>query len=287
MRIGRLAWWRRLRGPMAVLAGVPLLSLALGASAASTAAGAGRVTMYPGILNPISITAGPHGTGLWFTDSNNSIGRITTTGAVRMFSAGGIDMSTLANSEGITAGPDGALWFTNPGNNSIGRITTSGKVTNYTGTGIDFPDGITTGPDGALWFTNAGNNSIGRITTSGSVTSYTGTGIDYPDGITAGPDGALWFTNSFSDAIGRITTAVTPAISGFTPCSGAAGTTVAITGQNLSGATAVAFDGTPATIVSRTATHIVTKVPAGAATGPITVTTAVGTATSHGSFTVP
>ena len=246
MRIGRLAWWRRLRGPMAVLAGVPLLSLALGASAASTAAGAGRVTMYPGILNPISITAGPHGTGLWFTDSNNSIGRITTTGAVRMFSAGGIDMSTLANSEGITAGPDGALWFT-----------------------------------------NAGNNSIGRITTSGSVTSYTGTGIDYPDGITAGPDGALWFTNSFSDAIGRITTAVTPAISGFTPCSGAAGTTVAITGQNLSGATAVAFDGTPATIVSRTATHIVTKVPAGAATGPITVTTAVGTATSHGSFTVP
>ena len=330
MRIGRLAWWRRLRKPMAMLAGVPLLSLGLGASAASAAAGAGRVTMYPGLLNPISITAGPHGTGLWFTDSNNSIGRITTTGAVRMFSGGGIDISTLANSEGITAGPDGALWFTNPGNNSIGRITTSGKVTNYTGTGIDFPDGITTGPDGALWFTNPLSDSIGRITTSGSVTSYAGTGIHGPVGITAGPDGALWFTNSFSDsigritttgtvtdytntsiigpdfitagpdgamwftdssgnmgnAIGRITTALTPAISGFTPCSGAAGTTVTITGQNLSGATAVAFDGTPATIVSHTATQIVTM-PAGAATGPITVTTAAGTATSHGSFTVP
>jgi uncharacterized protein (TIGR03437 family) len=61
---------------------------------------------------------------------------------------------------------------------------------------------------------------------------------------------------------------------------------VTITGQNLSSATKVAFDGTPATIVSDTATQIVTKVPSGAATGPITVTTAAGTATSQASFTV-
>jgi hypothetical protein len=61
---------------------------------------------------------------------------------------------------------------------------------------------------------------------------------------------------------------------------------VTITGQNLSNATAVAFDGTPTTIVSHTATQIVAKVPSGAATGPITVTTPAGTATSHASFTV-
>jgi uncharacterized protein (TIGR03437 family) len=98
----------------------------------------------------------------------------------------------------------------------------------------------------------------------------------------------MWFTcnGAFGDAIGRITTAVTPAVSGFTPISGAAGTTVTITGQNLSGATKVAFDGTPATIVSGTATQIVTTVPAGAATGPVTVTTPYGTATSQASFTV-
>ena len=59
-----------------------------------------------------------------------------------------------------------------------------------------------------------------------------------------------------------------------------------ITGLNLAGATAVAFGGTPAVIVSATATQIVTTVPAGAATGRITVTTPVGTATRHTKFTV-
>jgi hypothetical protein len=38
--------------------------------------------------------------------------------------------------------------------------------------------------------------------------------------------------------------------------------------------------------VSGTATQIVTTVPSGAATGPITVTTPAGTATSQASFTV-
>jgi hypothetical protein len=39
-------------------------------------------------------------------------------------------------------------------------------------------------------------------------------------------------------------------------------------------------------IVYDTATQVVAEVPAGAATGPITVTTAVGTAASQTSFTV-
>jgi hypothetical protein len=168
-----------------------------------------------------------------------------------------------------------AVWCPAPGGRSL-----------VAGAGIDEPRGITAGPDGALWFTNAGSNSIGRITTSGTVTSYTSTTIRSPAGITAGPDGALWFTNGYSNSVGRITTSVTPAISGFTPTSGAAGTSVTITGQNLSSATKVAFGGIPAAIVSGTATQIVTAVPVGAATGPITVTTAAGTATSATSFTV-
>ena len=107
---------------------------------------------------------------MWFTDyANNSIGRITTSGAVTSYSDPGIN-----HPEGIAAGPDGALWFTNdtsPG--SIGRITTAGQVTNdfsYAGTAA--PLAIVAGPDGAMWFDNESSGSFGRITTTGQVTIY-------------------------------------------------------------------------------------------------------------------
>jgi IPT/TIG domain len=78
-----------------------------------------------------------------------------------------------------------------------------------------------------------------------------------------------------------------PTISSFSPTSGAAGTSVTITGTNFTGATAVRFNGvsdTTFTVVS--STQITAKVPSGATSGPITVTTAGGTATSSMSFTV-
>ena len=139
---------------------------------------------------------------------NNSIGRITTGGAVSNYT--GTDIS---GPNGITAGPDGALWFTNVGNSSIGRITTGGAVSNCSGTGISNPAGITAGPGRRfvvrklrVWHTplpsylhRADHDGRGR-------SNYTGTGISQPDGITAGPDGALWFTNANNSTIGRITT---------------------------------------------------------------------------------
>jgi hypothetical protein len=76
-------------------------------------------------------------------------------------------------------------------------------------------------------------------------------------------------------------------LTSFTPASGPVGTSVTLTGTNLSGATAVAFNGTAAasfTVVS--ATQITATVPAGATTGTIAVTTPGGTATSAASFTV-
>ena len=53
-----------------------------------------------------------------------------------------------------------------------------------------------------------------------------------------------------------------------------------ITGTNFTGATAVAFNGTSATFTVASARQINTTVPAGAGSGPITVTTPNGTATS-------
>ena len=180
---------------------VPLILVAVAQNGAASPPGV-VIRSYPHtISHPLSITTGPDG-ALWFTNSgNDSIGRITTSGAVTNYMGGGVSIPL-----GITLGPDGALWFTNLGNNSIGRITTSGSVTNYTDSSISSPQAISVGPDGALWFANAGNGSIGRITTGGSVTNYTDSSISTPRGITTGPDGDLWFTNDGNNSIGRITT---------------------------------------------------------------------------------
>ena len=78
----------------------------------------------------------------------------------------------------------------------------------------------------------------------------------------------------------------TPTISGFTPTSGPAGTTVTITGTNFIQPSAVRFNGTPAAFILNSTTEIVASVPPGASTGPISVITPSGTATSAANFTV-
>ncbi len=116
------------RGIVPAMAMGLLMFCGLAIVASSPSAAGVTVSNYtnPGIFGPWGITAGPDG-ALWFTNSSNRIGRITTSGAVSTFTGPDISDPT-----GITAGPDGALWFTNFENNSIGRITTAGKVTNYT-----------------------------------------------------------------------------------------------------------------------------------------------------------
>ena len=64
------------------------------------------------------------------------------------------------------------------------------------------------------------------------------------------------------------------------------GTSVTITGTDLTGATKVTFNGIAATYTVVSSTTITTKVPSGATTGKIAVTTKGGTATSTATFTV-
>jgi len=78
-----------------------------------------------------------------------------------------------------------------------------------------------------------------------------------------------------------------PIITSFSPSSGAVGTEVIISGANFMGVTEVAFNGTPATSFTVDSyTQIRADVPAGATTGPISVTNAFGTGQSGSNFGV-
>ena len=78
-----------------------------------------------------------------------------------------------------------------------------------------------------------------------------------------------------------------PAITSFSPGHGTDGTSVTIYGSGFSnGTSSVTFNGTPAGFSVTGDAQISASVPAGATTGPITVATSGGTATSSTAFTV-
>jgi YD repeat-containing protein len=79
------------------------------------------------------------------------------------------------------------------------------------------------------------------------------------------------------------------AVISFTPQSGPVGTTVTINGTAFSPTASqntIQFNGTTASIVSASTTQLVVTVPAGATTGPISVSTGAGAVSSSSNFTV-
>lgn len=93
-----------------------------------------------------------------------------------------------------------------------------------------------------------------------------------------------------SAAITVSVSGATPTITSFTPATGASGTAVTITGTNFDalnpGANDVRFGGERAVVSAANATQLVAIVPLRAVTGPISVTTQGGTATSATVFKV-
>jgi len=130
----------------------------------------------------------------------------------------------------------------------------------------------------------------GTLATTFTVVSPTHITTTVPVGATTGtiavtaPGGTATSATSFT-----VTPPVpAPIITSFTPASGPVGTPVTVIGAGFmySGAPAVSFNGAAATCTADSFTQITATVPASATSGPITVTTAGGTASSATSFTV-
>jgi hypothetical protein len=77
-----------------------------------------------------------------------------------------------------------------------------------------------------------------------------------------------------------------PTITSFTPTTGAAGTSVVVTGSNLGGATLCTLAGATCTITANGPTSLTFTVPSGASSGLIAITAPGGTVASATNFTI-
>ena len=123
--------------------------------------------------------------------------------------------------------------------------------------------------------------------TSYVVDSATQITATVPAGATTGPLHVTTDGGGPADSATDFTVIPPPVVTSFLPTSGPVGTSVVITGTDLTGATSVTFNGTGATAFTvDLATQITATVPAGATTGKIAVTTPGGTGISAADFTV-
>ena len=124
-------------------------------------------------------------------------------------------------------------------------------------------------------------NGVSAAYTVNSTSQITAT---VPTGATTGPisvttlGGTAGSTNNF-------TFVYPPVLTGFSPASGIAGTTLTISGTNFATASSVTFNGLPASFTIASDHQISATAPAWAGSGPITVTNFAGAATTSSNFT--
>jgi uncharacterized repeat protein (TIGR03803 family) len=195
------------------------------------------------------------------------------------------------------------------GAGTIFKLTLSGAVTTVYSFGSTDKSGVVSvqATDGNFY----GTTPAGGANNSGSIFKMTPTGTvstlysfcaqsGCPDGtapvaLIQDTNGSFYGTTQAGGAssactggcgtIYRISVGLKPFVK-TQPASGKVGVAVVILGTNISGATSVTFNGTAATINSNSSTEITTKVPTGATTGTVEVTTPSGVLKSNVVFRV-
>jgi uncharacterized repeat protein (TIGR01451 family) len=184
-----------------------------------------------------------------------------TDGPVTVVTGGGSAASTAMFT--VTESLPPVITDFTPGSGAVGtEVTLTGQ--NFAGTtGVQF-------------------NGIVAVFQSGfSGTNLTAT---VPTGATTGPISVITPVGAYTTQTSFVVTNTPPpSITDFSPQSGPAGTQVVLNGSNLGGTTSVTFNGVKASF-SVFGTTVTAVVPAAAGTGPITVVTPGGSATSTANF---
>jgi uncharacterized repeat protein (TIGR03803 family) len=145
-----------------------------------------------------------------------------------------------------------------------------------------------------LCYLDEGCGTIYEITPTGTLTTlqiFDSTDGAYPGGgLVQDTSGKLYGTTSLGGTdddgtVFSINEGLRPFVKSL-PSYGAVGAKIGILGSNLTGATSVTFNGTPAMFTVKSKALITTTVPLGATTGIIQVTTPNATLTSNVAFTV-
>jgi uncharacterized repeat protein (TIGR03803 family) len=254
------------------------------------------------------------------TYNAGTIFKVTSAGVFTMLHNFG-EVEGFAPATAMIQASDGNLYGTTPvggaGNwGTVFRLTPSGAVTaiyNFC-TQSNCPDGfapqeLVQATDGNLYGAAAGGGTpnqcisgcgtIFKISTGGALSTIHF--FNYNDGawpaaaLLQGTDGKFYGSTSAGGidcdsfhgcgTLFSFDTGLPPFVE-IQPTSGNSGTAVTIIGLNLSGATGVAFNGTPASFTVQSPTIITTSVPAGATTGRVQVTTPSGTLNSNADFQV-
>jgi hypothetical protein len=168
------------------------------------------------------------------------------------------------------------LWADNPTQSGIYKLNPNGTFTSvYTFAATIVP--------GDRWRLTADGNTLTASRNGAFQFSYTTDG-SYPTGDVG--IHALTSAFTFMGWEGGDTAGGAPAIASFAPASGPVGTSVLISGTNFTGTTAVTFNSVSASFMVGSDTTMQATVPAGATTGPLSVTTPRGTMSSTDNFTV-
>ena len=216
---------------------------------------------------------------------------------------------------GLVPGSNGKLYGTTQfggsssacrsGCGTIFEITPSGSFA--TVHNFDFSDGsvlsgaLIQANDGHLYGTTQGGGP-GCLISCGTIFEIAGTQLitlyafssasgNTPEAtVTQGTDGTFYGTTIFGGTnndgtVFNLSTGLTPLVV-TAPTSGKIGLPVLIMGNNLTGATSVTFNGTPATFSVLSNNSLSAKVPPGATSGTVQVTTASGTLNSNPVFQV-